>query len=242
MVEQFVANKDIVDSLKIEGSILPPNEQRWTEFLVGIVDEVIDKDFGQYMPPHQAIKTSGLGDRFVVVDGESFEAIHANWSAASDGATKTLNKRAAAIYLTEGAFVVCRDPLSVFRLSDADMAKRDAIRSLYVIDWLTHEVAHYFQDQNLPQDAAELAFVEAGARYYKQHISDKLHLGFEALNEIDPLAKLPKLYKKLLEGYGDDSHRLFFGTPLQQFHRGEILWGLAQHVTEKEWGFLVTKK
>lgn len=70
-------------------------------------------------------------------------------------------------------------------------------------DYLTHEIVHQYQDSTLPG-----YFLEFGARYYQRQLTDNLKIG----HILEDLAeKRILIYKELIDQFGEDVHKIFFG-------------------------------
>jgi hypothetical protein len=84
---------------------------------------------------------------------------------------------------------------------------------------LSHEIIHMYQSEYLPDKSTLLSFYfrEAGAFYYAR----KLYPNSPSSSKDDK--PLSNLYSQLADKYGDNLHRLFFGQPILDSVRKQII-------------------
>ena len=95
--------------------------------------------------------------------------------------------------------------LEIFKddIQDLDTVKR-AMGNIYSYNLFFHEICHFYQTKGLP-----LLFSESGAAYYETEVATKkTGAGFTS-EEYEAGAVF---YKSLVEKYGDDVHKFFFGS------------------------------
>ncbi len=86
---------------------------------------------------------------------------------------------------------------------------------LFFLHNLTHEEVHQYQSKSLPN-----LFSEGGAHYYQRELKAKLGFGYVA-NELTEIQN--RAYRILIDVYGDDVHRVYFGQKMDCRKREEIL-------------------
>lgn len=90
---------------------------------------------------------------------------------------------------------------------------------------ITHELLHLYNSSL----ASPSIFSEAGAYFYTYQLMKGLFVSLNALN--DP--KLRSLYQELIDKYGDDVHKLFFGQEVDEEIRNSIFTEVQEEKFEE---------
>jgi hypothetical protein len=96
-------------------------------------------------------------------------------------------------------------------------------------DYLSHEVLHFFQAPNFHNlTESKRAFLETAIAYYQPQVMDKIKTSPRVEEpELEDL-KRQEFYQHLLGKYGDDVHKMFFGTLNNSRKQKEILQEFGQ--------------
>ena len=94
---------------------------------------------------------------------------------------------------------------------------QDDMVDAYMHNVIVHELIHLYS----PSLELPLRFEEAGAYFYAYHLIKSIDVVFVSLNEPND-TKLRNLYQKLINKYGNDVHKLFFGQEVDEKIRNSI--------------------
>ena len=207
---RFTADRDIVDSLKLEVSVTTPAQETAIKEKSLQVEAVFLKKYGQYMPAYKFEEAGGVEDRVLVTNRDNLRDIYTDWGERDD-----FHDVAGTVYKS-GWIEHILYPVEVWNLLPDDNKavleeyfsgepdpKQTAINVIFM-NILAHERAHQYQAQQLHK-----IFFESGARYYSKDIMKEL--GITSLQD-ETDRTCVQFYNDLLEKYGNVIHAFFFGT------------------------------
>lgn len=213
----FVADDDLMTHLKAEYSALPPGgEEKMTELGIALVD-CLTQLYGQYIPERVQDNSIRIVDRLMCLRNEDFKEFHYFWiHPEEDESEDTL--AGGAFYTLHGRLMIYTPPpLQIFENLNNEVLEglnqfggieeaRKKIAMSWVINLLSHEIVHEYSNDFFYE------LNEAGAEYYSQQMMNITGFGHGALGGYGERPKA--FYKELVEKYGEDMHRLFFGSPV----------------------------
>ncbi len=227
MTDEFIADKEVSDTLKLEASIATPRQDKLVrEVAVNINNEIIHQ-YGSYIPQETIVKVGGVEERILITNTETFEQFHYEWDKITTDRSRLYYPEVTATVFTNGQVMAFEDPTKAWqRLSKetqvdaisrfgSEAEARGVVAFTAIADFLCHEVVHQYQDENLPK-----FFKELGAYFYQRQIATALHFSF-LIFDLDE-ARI-QYYNSLLNRFGEDVHKIFFGSLLDSKRRTEIL-------------------
>lgn len=211
---EFTADKEMVDSLKLDASILTPKQERQVKIVARQVASEFTSMYSQFIPPDTLEKTKGIEDRILITKNDAFGIMYTDWDS-EHLVPSPFNKALLGLCFTKGGIMALDDPRNLWNkfpknvqeeLSQeygSEAKAKQRIMSGCLVDSITHEMVHQFQDNYLPD-----YFLECAVRYYQRQISDRLRMGhpIEDLTE-----ERISFYKQMTKEFGDNMHHLFFG-------------------------------
>lgn len=230
-------SKDRVDALRIEVSSLSPSEERKLRTEVALCNTVLKSHYGRFMAKNY--EDSEIAQRFLLSDEPTVRNFIEVWGG-EDSSTSYLPEGEIG-YMTayKGAdeeFVFGSTSDSWRKLGDGEQQRLIAahgsadkaasyVNSLYRRAGLAHELCHMYQDEDLP-----VAFLECGAHFYGVRVSLLSKKDYIADENTD---RVVDFYKGLIEKYGDDVHRVFFGAAADKEKREQILQEFTEDVQRR---------
>jgi hypothetical protein len=221
--EFYVADKQLADSLLLDCSMLTPAQQEILHDVAATVKEHVAQQYEPYIQAEALNTTSHVADRPIVMKREDFEGFYGQWNRSGD----TPSEATFGVTYRHGEIIALMDPNEVWGVCRPDaqeawveqFGSEDVARQLVgdtsILDNLTHEVTHQFQDNSLPD-----TFLEIGTRYYQRQTASELKLGYLDNPSIDASIKL---YEQALQTYGTAVHEVYFGKPIPPDMRNEIV-------------------
>lgn len=227
---EFTADKEMIDSLKLDASILTPRQERQAKIVVKQVVSEFTSMYGRFIPVETLERVKGIEDRVLITSDDVFEIMYTDWSAPA-----APDEEIKGIYFTEGRVMAFGDPKNYWsklpkevqegliqKYGSEGKAKLRVVSGC-LVNCIVHEVIHQFQSPNIPN-----YFFECAVRYYQRQVSDRLHSGH-------PIEDLGEegigFYQQMIERFGDDMHRLFFSGNVEPSVKDTIL---ARFNQEKE--------
>ncbi|MBM3283144.1 hypothetical protein FJY90_02725 [Candidatus Gottesmanbacteria bacterium] len=220
-------NKDQFDALRLETSNLSPGEH---EQFMKLVIECNDGFVSLYRNFIIKIQNkSELERKFLMMDSDTYQRFYDEWyrTPLAVSYTAAEDKGYMREYTEdEGGFVAGyipdlwdhipseRQKGLIDKYGGVKRAK-DVVKSRTSHYIITHEIAHTYQDDELP-----LTFVECGANYYARVVMKEKGWGKFSAGNFDRLADF---YEKLIDKYGDDIHRIFFGQDINAGLHQQVL-------------------
>jgi hypothetical protein len=219
----YVADMETVDTLRHELSSISPGMQKNVHKLTQLVTTHTLDTYGDLIPVPTRDLIEHIPDRVIVTDPEAFDTFAANWVSSEEAP----HASAGGLFHGLGHIIVTKDPSIVVQNIPAGLVRRiagrdgpdrivgpEAISVLYQ-DTLSHEPFHALQDQDLPWYVSEI-----GAYFYQTEIQDTQGIpGLDTLHKVGAA----DFYGDLIDKYGDDVHRLFFGSLSDNIRRNQIL-------------------
>jgi hypothetical protein len=233
---QFIANKEIVDSLKIEGSVLSPEEDKKSMELARSMSEYIVTTYGQFMPKRSMEFAQTVHERVLVMADDPFRIMWGEWDQKVGFGGREAGDTIHAMYFYEGSLMVTKDPLKMFdeftdegqaeyiQQEGSEEAARKMLGNIEESD-KAHEMMHSFHDPSLPQ-----TWMECGVSYYARDIEEE----FELATAVDELINQRiDFYANALTSYGDLVHNIFFGTKVNDAQKRRVLATLTKADSER---------
>ncbi|HSX40826.1 MAG TPA: hypothetical protein VLF68_04395 [Candidatus Saccharimonadales bacterium] len=233
---RYTADRDLVDSLKLEVSTQAPSQDSALKRTAATIVKTLERSYGSYIPASKLEELDGIPDRILMTDGESLRAVGTYWHEERKGRQNT-EYMIGTVY-REGSIVHITDPRNIWDGLSPDNKKMlmgDGVESgevmkrgyigLILATELTHEIVHLYQAPMLPE-----TFFECGARWYTEAI-----LKMQEYSSILSLGDQERIdfYQTLLDRYGDDVHHLFFNNSLGFERRTEILEEITPELSEQ---------
>ena len=230
-LRNFVADRDITDSIRMESAALSPRGDAHIKSEVRAISSTLVADYGDFMPPNRRELLSGIDDRVIVMSEAAVDTFSAVWRLRDEPETTGKEIRIGVKGATPrvGFLSVVSNPLDVWdtlpdeiknlllKMSDGDQTGAEAFFSMTSFcSTLSEEVIHQFQDFTLPR-----AFTECGVKYYKYQGMEKLGWPFMK-GQPDELRV--GFYSRLINIHGDDVHKAFFGSPdISYYDRSQVV-------------------
>ncbi len=200
------------ESLKLEASVLSPVEAKKIEAVATVISQTINAEYSRFIPQATMEANIDLGKRVIVTDDSV--AFEQAWSLHDT--TSTTPQHLTGVSFQFGGIITVLDPEKKWSTYCSHCKAQDiqrlgseaAAKEQYKVNYLTttiaHEEAHQYQDFSNPG-----VFRELGAYYYAAEISKRLgqrpHGDHFAGKRYDA-------YATLVRKYGDEVHRVFFGS------------------------------
>ncbi len=156
------------DSLRMDASILSPEEQKSLENKIASMQKIIDKKWGAFIPKETHERAIEFPKHMILVDQENFSELYEGWAESKQPIQEDLNR--------------------------------------------------------------ELVLSELGSRYYSQEVLKDLGIE-EAHTKLDLEAHAQ--YLKLVSKYGNDVHKLFFGSTINPRVEKSILAEFTPEMVEQ---------
>lgn len=219
----FLANRELVDSIKIEASSLSPHSERYIQSATSGIISALLSEYGRYILPDTYQKSSNINNRVLVAPHETVQILRKEWTQQKQ------EHPVDGFHCSQGHLIIVSEPDHYWQ-QVSDRLKNEAIeknngnkeQARQYIGWmgfigtLTHELIHNFEDHNLPD-----LFLEAGViNYQREIILYILHQGY-LVNEDEE--NLGMVYHNMIKQYGDDVHRIFFGSHVDHEKKLSIL-------------------
>ena len=233
-VENFSLDKAQLDSLRLEFQDLSPGDLEKMKTLINECDNSLVSNFKNYFPKKETPGKIPARERFLFTDKKTFERFNEKWlGKLQSGDASYLNKENKGnmrTFLERGDFAAGFVP-DIWEKIPQEMQKKlidaaggekqakKAIKNMAARYIITHELAHLHQDPSLP-----LWFAESGAYCYTQGTMKKNKWG--ELNSAQDEAA--DFYRWLLEKYGDDVHKIYFGQLQDRKKREKIIFRIYQ--------------
>jgi hypothetical protein len=223
VTEQFTADRDIADSLKLEMGFTTPEQNGFLKNTVNKIQSTFVETYYDLIPHEKLLDAGNISDRVIVAQSEQFKIFYSEWN--STGIFPSEYTRGS--FFPRGKLMAFDNPITIWK-SYGEEAKREAIKifgsenkarsaiiSICFDDFLAHEVIHNFQGNSLP-----VAFLETAARFYQRETIKKLEYGYLT---IDNNEYVIEFYNGLVKEFGDDIHKVFFGLDVDPEIKADIL-------------------
>jgi hypothetical protein len=213
-------DKDQLDSIRLETQNISPSEREQQKRLISKAHRrILGSNFGQFIS--QAKSDSEIEERFLFMDKETRTQYLPEWTKDPKVNQLPSIDRFAAVTDQHGRFVAGgwdfwdQLPESVrlegklmfknqFAIEDENIVA-SIINNMANDNSYVHEITHLYQNTTIPR-----AFAECGAYFYEKELREQSPYGINiATTEEERFAPF---YQSLLEKYGDDVHKLFFGS------------------------------
>lgn len=206
--------------LKAEYSVVSPEtENTHYKPLIGQIKGIISDDYATFLPPQALERNQGLEDRIIITDQKRLLQIY---QEVSKGRRVPRAEPYAFTIGPEGIMVFGYDRRAWDEYTTEETRRElleafGADREAEIIEYyaavslsygITHELLHQYHNPRLPND-----FVEFGIPYYQNGIVEKLGMPVPNTPELNRVSYLrAEFYRILIENFGSDIHRVFFGT------------------------------
>lgn len=211
--EDFIVDKDTSDQIITEVSDLSPHEDCEIKARIKTISDIMIEKYGKFIPDKTVSRAKSLPERVLVVDKEYFDNFRREW-------------RPERIPLTD-LHIKLFDVIGGF-IKEGNVILIDNSAG-HLNTQLIHESIHQFQDRNLTSQYVKTgnAFIEIGTPFYSRMVTERLGIPFYS-RELD----IPRdiFYSSLINLYGDNVHKLAFGSGLEQDRKETILGNITQEV------------
>jgi hypothetical protein len=214
----FVAGEDIMDELRAQYSAVTPHiERQLPNLAIGILDS-LEEGWGNFIPEDTLDFSPGIVDRILCVGRDDYSKLKRLWMNPSLEEIDDVSERSEAVFKArDGRMVIIQQPPE-FSLPETLSSEEEAIlqrfgglekaratvKMTYFVNALSHEIIHEYEDGANP-----FSFSESGSEYYASHISESFGVNYGSMMGYGEKPRI--FYGELVEKYGDDVHRLFFG-------------------------------
>lgn len=239
MIDTNLEDQEIADSIKIEASALSPAEDRV------VVDKIVQMippflvDFGGFIPQETKERIPQILRKIISVESvpDFVRAFNPESTRDFTNTHSALTKDSRVTILSteeiwQGLSQEKKDSISPALSSHAKrlgMSIEEFYNLAYVLNHAGHEFSHAISVESSKDELSE-EFREVGADYYGEHISSAL-LG-ESIIPTESKERV-RFYKGLINQYGDDVHKLFFGTDVDPEIKSRILGEINQETAER---------
>jgi len=226
-------DQSMADSLVAELSIATPEMQREIAQTVSRAKTIYERDYGAFMQPEFIQAAVGVEQRIIIVEPDTFDAFCNNWQQDNS----EIPSNVSAGFTPIGNVIAFKDPVmhwDAFSAADQQQSaeilggaeEAEALVCRTTLDYTaTHELAHQYEANDTP-----VAFSELGACYYQKTVTLQDGRRCTPNTDVDQRAAF---YESLLDIYGDDVHRVFFGTLNNPERRALILSHLTPENVKK---------
>lgn len=237
---EFTADRDIVDSLKIEASILAPKQEIMIKSLAQRISEIMAQNYGSYIPYTTLAKIKGIEENVLVLNTYALQTFYNDWGVKKEETDeqKTTNEQVQGVTFTEGNVIALHDPYAswstlpdeiqnyfIAKCGSEEKAK-DIVTQVSLTQVTLHEIIHQYHDWSLPEP-----FRECGSVYYERKVCKNLLLPFYLAEDLEN--QRIDFYSSLVREYGNATHRIFFGSWIDPRERTSILSRLNQKEVER---------
>jgi hypothetical protein len=228
-----VTRNEITDSVKLESSVLPPQEMLEVKSVARQIAETIVKTYGDVIPPERLERNKDIAERVVITDDVGVFAYEWEPEVRS---SKTPLETVRGASFQEGGIITILDPrLAWEKLSpyskeiyieeegDELSAKQQYMRE-FLGSLLVHELLHQYGNWDEEQE-----FLECGVGYYQEQLLRFLHIPYYPSEQREIRNEF---YASLRNKYGEDVDRVFFGTATNPVEKSKIMVEVAEHKEE----------
>ncbi len=207
----FIATRDMVDSLILDASATPPRYHTVVKECAERISHHFAEGWGEFMSAETKNLLKSAKDRVLVVPKAPFITLDRDW-----GTSFSIKRpKPGGTLLKEGRIALVDDFTVKWRQmrKQPNIAKPVHISPQHLM-WLVslsvvtsamaEEIAHMIHEPNLFK-----LFQESGASFYRTELAETV--GFLVAYE-GPVKARVEHYEKLLAKYGDTVHKTFFGT------------------------------
>lgn len=218
---------ELPNSLRDEASTQLANEQLEVEQLGRKTIDAFSDIYRKYIPAATFKKVEGAEERILVLDPNEYDYLYSELNGHAPPSQ-------AGVAIRQGNLIALRYPRqwdileeeSKQRVTEVYGSEEIAENTYNVIAFETaviHEILHKFQDDSLPEPFMELAVC-----YYERQMNHELNtLG--TLSNPDIEARVD-FYQQLINVYGDDVHKTFFGSIQNAAQKAVILGSLTTEI------------
>ena len=209
-------NRDFADALKMEVSGLTPQKEAQLKEYTVIVKGSIEKQLGKYFGPDTLNKVKGLEDRVISFESKDnfSEYLRLFWGTDREQKIEGIHGIHTPVEMGDLAVIQPMEEYSTEHKEEVErlagiwkVSKDEAKKNFERIEFrntLVHEILHAYEDDHLP-----LFFVECAVPYY---ITDVMHDTNDGTIRYYKWDERIAFYMELIRTYGDNIHRLFFGS------------------------------
>lgn len=214
----------------LKASILTPEQQEEINTAGKLIKHTFIETNRPFIPQHTLQELEAAEDRIVVMDRKSFETLHRVYDELTIGEVRS-TERVMGTYFPDAKLMAFPNPYEIWDFTSPEV-KESLIKQfgseerakkieglITLFDNLAHEIVHQFEDHSLP-----IAFRECAVRYYQRETVKKFQIGYakEEFNE-----ERIKFYENQVQKYGEDVHKLFFGSEIDAVRKQTILAELS---------------
>lgn len=204
--------QEAVENVKLEASIVSPTEAANVTSLAILISQTINSEYGKFIPQKTKVVNFDLGKRVIVTD--DLTTFDKSWTP--NASTPLTPQEVNGISFQDGGLIVIENPerdwgrccphckAKDIEILGSEPKARELYKGRYYTTFIAHEEVHQYQDWTLPDE-----FKETGAYYYTSILARKL--GHNPIGD-ELAAKRYNAYEALLNKYGDDVHKVFFGS------------------------------
>jgi len=217
LVTPYTANRDMMDALRIEISSNTSKQQEGLKEAMQIITDKIVTDYGRFMPHTTLDLAKTIDERTLLINRDGFHPFYKNWPSSNESSFD-----AEGAMFHEGSISVVQDFVSqkenAFNITDEESKQRfielskgdeeEARIHLAEMNFgshLAHETLHQLHAKGLPT-----YFVESANLYYQREIENELPMYTFLPGDSNILAA--NFYQEVIEKFGDEGHKVFFGT------------------------------
>lgn len=232
------------EELKTKYSVVSPElEASHYKPIVQQIKDIIELEYGGFLPPQTLERVEGLEDRIIITNREGFLKI---WNDSSQGRRGRQLEPHAFTLLPEGVMVFAyeesawedfvpeqtRGGLLELYGGANEQALKDYYAAIALSYTVIHEVLHQFHHKRLPE-----YFAEYGIPFYQNIIAGKM--GLPEINTPEANRDeylMARTYSYLMEHFGSEAiHKIFFLGPESgvDIHTMEVVLGAVEDTAKK---------
>lgn len=208
----FKATRDMTDSLKLDASVLTPKQDREIKNVAKNLNRTFVIGYKKFISDEKIKEMAGVEDRVLITDDHAFNLLWSEWNTMNE-VKEPPGDEILAAFLEAGNLFTFKDfdkywtktsetlrANLIKKFGTEDKAKA-IISKVGIVNSLTHELIHQYQNHRLPHE-----FLECAVRYYEREVLQKLNFPYLSENLDDERINF---YESLIQEYGDDVHKFF---------------------------------
>lgn len=235
----FELDKDQLDALRAESGSLPPREQAEYDQMVRELHRTYLKKMSPLLPIHST--DSEMASKFILVNNDVYREFNNNW-IDEDGKIvhKYVKDRGAGrAFVDRGNFCILlpvdlwstiskkhRHRIIKETKSPSENDAKNLVNRSLRTNTLFHEINHLYQDPD--GNRLPLWLREAQSYWVGRELADE-NIQFHT-PEFDAIADF---YESLVKKYGDDVHKVCFGTQMNSFITYQVLHEFTPEIQQR---------
>lgn len=229
-------NNAQLEALRFDTTNLSPKEQMRIKTVAVECNRAVLTSYQKFI--QEPFTDEAISNRFLLMDSDTYDVFHANWINFPVNVSYSHDRDRVDLHswlgnmgnFITGAMVDIYDKFPEENRKEVEKQfatvdeARQAANDVVLRTATIHEITHLYGDPDLP-----FAMKECGAYYYQADIMAKSNWGGYWGGDL--LKRRADFYEQLIEKYGKDVHKVFFGEEINKRKKRRI---------EKEFSLKVT--